>query len=86
MTDTWQPIATAPRDGTRFWGLVGEDALAMMWHPTFAAFVSSWRRMEMAPGYTIDGQTFKDHSPVEHRPTHWQPLPSLPADARGAAE
>jgi hypothetical protein len=74
----WKDIATAPRDETRFWGRVGEDAIAMVWHPGFAAFVSSWRRMDMAAGYTIDGQRYKDHSPVVHRPTHWMDMAELP--------
>lgn len=74
----WQPIATAPKDGTRFWGLVDEDAIGMLWHDEFEAFVSSWRQMVMAPGYTIDGKSHRDHSPVKHSPTQWRPL-ELPA-------
>lgn len=70
----WQPMATAPHDGEKFWGLVGEDAIAMFWHPTFDAYISAFRRMTMAHGYTIDGKDFKDHSPTIHHPTHWAPL------------
>lgn len=73
---TWQDIGTAPRDGSRFWGKVGDDAIAMLWHEGFGEFVSSWRRMEMAPGYTIDDQPYKDHSPVVHHPEAWMPLPT----------
>jgi hypothetical protein len=74
------PLDTAPRDGTPFWGIVGQDALRMLWHETFGAFVSSWSRMTMAPGYTwIDKagveSTQHDHSPVIHEPTGWLPLP-----------
>jgi hypothetical protein len=74
----WQPISAAPRDGTRFWGNVGDDAIAMCWHEGFAAFVSSWRRMELAPGYTYadTGLSYRDHSPEKHNPTHWQALPA----------
>lgn len=74
----WMPIESAPKDGTRFWGCVKDDAIAMFWHPAFGEFVSSFRRMEMAPGYTIDGQPYKDHSPVTHAPTGWRPLPKPP--------
>lgn len=74
----WKPIESAPKDGTKFWGRVGEDALAMFWHPGFGEFVTSFRRMEMAPGYTIDGAPFKDHSPEIRNPTAWQPLPPPP--------
>lgn len=71
MAKMWRPIESAPKDGTRFWGKVDGDAIAMLWHPTFNAFVSSWRRMEMAAGYTVDGASFKDHSPTIQRPEAW---------------
>ena len=74
----WQPIESAPKDGTRFWGNVGDDAIAMFWHPKFEAFISSFHRMTMAPGLLIDGQPFKDHSPDVRLPTHWMPLPEPP--------
>lgn len=84
----WHPMVTAPRDMTRFWGKVGDDAIAMLWHPTFKAFVSRWSRMTMARGYTWvdkDGNesTEHDHSPVVHEPTHWMPLPEPPRDGEG---
>jgi hypothetical protein len=72
---TWHPMETAPRDGSKFWGLCDGDAVTMFWHEGLGVFCSSFRRMEMAPGYTVDGQPFKDHSPVEHRPSRWMPLP-----------
>jgi len=71
----WQPIETAPKDGTRFWGAVGDDAIAMFWHPEFSEFVSSFRRMTYAPQF---GGTSHDHSPVVHRPARWMPLPEPP--------
>lgn len=82
----WQPIETAPKDGTRFWGRVGDDAIAMLWHNKFEAFVSSWRRMTMAPGYSYQAKgsdewvTQHDHSPDTHQPTRWMPLPPPPRE------
>lgn len=80
----WRPIAEAPKDGTEFYGLVGDDLIAMFWHPGFCAFVSSFRRMTMAPGYSIDGQPYKDHSPVVHTPEWWRPLPARPEEGMPA--
>lgn len=75
----WRPIKTAPKDGTWFWGRIDDDAIAMFWHEGFGEFVSSFNRMTTAPGYTFeDGSTHRDHSPVAHKPTHWQPLPQPP--------
>lgn len=70
----WLDIKDAPRDGKWFWGKIGEDAIAMRWHDGFGEFVSSWRQMTMAPGYLIDGQSGKDHSPVVHKPSLWMPI------------
>jgi hypothetical protein len=80
MTD-WQPISTAPKDGTRFWGRVGDDARAIFWHEGFGEFISSFRRMVMAPGYTVSGKDFLDYSPEIYRPTHWLPFPSPPKES-----
>lgn len=70
------PMESAPRDGTPIWGIVDEDAIRMLWHEGFGAWVSSWQQMVMAAGWTIDGASTKDHSPVTHEPRAWLPLPS----------
>lgn len=75
----WRTMESAPKDGARFWGRVGDDALSMLWHEGFGAFVTCWRRMQMAPGYLIDGKPYKDHSPDIQKPTAWMPLPAPPA-------
>ena len=81
----WRPISEAPGDGTPIWGLVGDNLIRMFWHPEFEAFVSAFRRMTMAPGYTIDGKPYKDHSPTVHEPELWIPfvLPLLPQPKEG---
>jgi uncharacterized protein YqjF (DUF2071 family) len=76
-TCTWQPAETAPKDGTRFWGRVDDDAIAMFWHPHFGEFISSCREMVMANGWAFeDGSKSKLHSPEVHKPTGWMPLPA----------
>ena len=81
----WQPIETAPKDGTKFWGLCGEDAISMFWHQELEVFCSSFRRMQMAEGYTINGKSYEDHSPVTHQPSRWMPLPALSEAANASA-
>lgn len=80
----WRPMNTAPRDGSKFWGNVDGDAITMFWMEEFDGFVSSYRQMVMAPGYTIDGKPFKNHSPVYHSPTGWMRLPTSAASDPGA--
>lgn len=70
----WKTIASAPKDGSRFWGLIDSNAITMFWHPDFKEFVSSYRRMTMAPGLTINGKPHEDHSPEIHKPNMWMPI------------
>lgn len=84
MTDAtpWRSIDDAPRDGTPIWGKVDQDAIRMLWHPHFKAFVSSWREMTLAPGLRWeDGKTKHLHSPVVHEPKYWMPIPEDPEGA-----
>lgn len=73
----WRDMATAPRDGEKFWGLIGDNAIAMFWHDGFGEFITGYRRMSLARGLTFEetGLPYKDHSPEIQTPTGWLPLP-----------
>ena len=71
---TWQPIETAPKDGTRI------DLWAKSWLPAFDRF--EFRRF--ADCYWSKGDTMCNVKAAwtgldrEWHPTHWSPLPSPP--------
>ena len=71
----WQPIETAPRDGTKvdIWGInhlhyatPGQRIVNVAWEP-----VSDWMGNEREDWQTGRGDYFE--------PTHWMPLPDPPA-------
>ena len=78
-TDPWQPMDTAPRDGTHI--LV----YSPLWMPTHAA-VTWWclnlltgkkseaTRAPMVADYWTNGRGFR----LDCEPTHWMPLPAPP--------
>jgi hypothetical protein len=86
MSD-WQPIETAPRDGTHIWLFYpeargGEDYSGIVeacW-PTWDDHDPTWR------GPYSDGLecTLRHCTNVSGEPTHWMPLPEPPAIAAGA--
>ncbi len=73
----WQPIATAPKDGTRIltWGCLHDDS-----------------GIDMGESPRVELTKFSDvyHSWVSeeigsHEPTHWMPLPKPPTAQRLAS-
>jgi hypothetical protein len=68
---TWQPIKTAPRDGTNILLAWGQDGVSQGCY--VPGWVKPWRFLD-----TQDGITWLVNHAVdnEYGPTHWQPLPA----------
>lgn len=79
MTD-WQPIETAPRDGTVILFLTEESRVESgCW--VDAEILGSDAGWLSGSGWTMPGRSFGDprhHHPPIDPPTHWMPLPAPP--------
>ena len=68
----WQPIETAPRDGTHIWVYMEECQIEAWWDG------EEWYCVRLALhgcGYC----SWRDHaSSRDDAPTHWMPLPDPP--------
>lgn len=80
----WQPISTAPKDGTPLLLFCADYA------PAF--FVGSWGRTDLPEGHedywagwSWAEEILANHCAMEPEPTHWMPLPATPDEAAGAA-
>ena len=77
----WQPIETAPKDGTAI--IVGAGCYPVQ--PSTVIWVSDPSVSACAPGWFINykSKTMFGESialfPIDYDPTHWQPLPLPPA-------
>jgi hypothetical protein len=71
LTDDWQPIETAPQDGTYILAIRAAPSHdqtipnIIVWNP----WLTNW-----ADNYAPDAR------PVLHQPTHWMPLPPPPME------
>jgi len=68
----WQPIETAPKDGTRVLLYCAKASTQTKWRQGMQA-VDYWRTRENA-GFEGWGKFNKSHFPA----THWMPLPEPP--------
>ena len=70
----WQPIETAPRDGTRILVLVRAQTYLVSWkeYGTRDGVTTGWC------GYDCDEDTWYSWGFDDGEPTHWQPVPSPP--------
>lgn len=58
----WRTMDSAPKDGRKMLGLIGEDEVGTIW----------WHRD------AYEGEWWMDEADSEPEPTHWMPLPSAP--------
>jgi hypothetical protein len=74
MSNNWQPIETAPKDGTII--LVCEDFLcySVSWQKWYTPY-NDWYYDWCIPNFLIDN-IYSDG--IILHPTHWMPLPELP--------
>lgn len=70
----WQPIETAPKDGSQ----------VLVWDQTegvctarFQSHVEEWRASWGSEEWIQDGSVYDD-ALVARKPTHWMPLPAPP--------
>jgi len=69
MDDAWQPIETAPRDGTEIIGMDAAGFIARTWYFAPSSRTFGWLRMSRRPPY-----------PWWH-PSDWRPMPPPPSAA-----
>lgn len=85
MCNKWQPIESAPKDGTEI--LLGKD-IASVWIVRNGRWVNwrDWCPAPTEPGEQVDGWWCYRNSVAQemlegiYEPTHWMPLPEPPSE------
>lgn len=84
----WQPISTAPKDGTRIliWSAEIGTVLSVLWDPTWDIQYDEQNDILVDVGAWTDHavESFGDEETKSYSPTHWKPLPELPKEAPNA--
>lgn len=79
----WQPIETAPKDGSSIWLWNGREMIVGWWE-TARPFPGSSHFNDWCSGHETAGIYDAGFTRV-YGPTHWMPLPTPPADHHSAA-
>lgn len=76
---TWQPISTAPKDGTKILISEGGELYAAWWDDKFNTTVFKNGGIKHRGAWT-DGAvlSFGYEETKSYKPTHWTPLPQAP--------
>ena len=72
QSDGWQPIETAPKDGTRII-VAKQSGYVMAWASSAYWFERQYKDREKYSGWTDGFDTLAT-------PTHWMPLPAPPGE------
>ena len=75
---TWQPIDTAPKDGTPILGWDGEHIAICYWYQY--KLQSLFRSRRVSGGWYLSTTGGMQEDSGSWLPTHWQPLPAPPTD------
>ena len=70
----WQPIETAPKDGTYFIGWNGNLAFKT----SRGKYYDKWPHQEGGPTFREEWNAYDSSSMWPWKPTHWMPLPEPP--------
>ena len=85
----WQPIETAPKDGSRIiiWDPRGKDMAIVSWYKQYDDFYpvlpdedqhwAIWDGKNFDTEYPLDDLTLAARRTLQY-PTHWMPLPEPP--------
>lgn len=78
----WQPIETAPRDGTYILAILGPNSGPHLQYHAGRMFVI--RHEGMSRGYDMGWAVYPGYGGVsDHNFTHWMPLPPAPDRLQG---
>ena len=76
IVSPWQPIETAPRDGTKI----------LVFHPDMGVEITEWYEITQTNYVELEGGLYRKERAIfyagwnnnGHHATHWQPLPEPP--------
>lgn len=77
----WQPIETAPRDGTVILLARGAGVYAAYWHPAKGCAVVAEHDKKFPWAFIDPTNGWNGYSDDKNGPTHWMPLPEPPKGA-----
>ncbi len=77
----WQPIETAPKDGSQVLIAIGRRIEIAAWNEN-----AEYDRFEVAPGWQVFACEDGYYSVAIEKPTHWMPVPDPPDHIRDATK